>query len=222
MIFRSKNQRAHRRIIKRRHIVGVILGVMAFLFVVSLASCSQVKSAVAESVEHTPVQYYLAGEVDTTANKEITEQVLYLLEDVATPSDRIRIDYLANDQVQNVYSSTPDKQGLWQLADNLPTMPNTDSAFRSSLYTVAELSRQNPDTRVRAVLATDGSSEDEVINAILAASNTLSNYSNFQIAVVGISPRHRAKFSNGFSPISSCVQFAGTKAEIDSLFRSYQ
>ena len=75
-------------------------------------------------------------------------------------------------------------------------------------------------TLVYAIIVTDGTSNEEVITSLASASDGLSSLQNLHLAVVGISPEHRAKFSKGFSPISDRVQFAGTDEEITNLFRT--
>ena len=72
----------------------------------------------------------------------------------------------------------------------------------------------------QAIIVTNGSSDDAFITSLASASNGLSNLPNVHLAVIGISPKHRAGFSKGFTAIRNRVQFAGTDEEIDSFLRA--
>ena len=167
------------------------------------------------------VQYYLAAEVNTVLLQKTTEQVIYELEEIAYPSDHVRIDYLVNDGLQIVYSAGPDTHGLWAVVESMPTLPNTDEALVSALYTLVDIANQNPDRIIRAIVVTNGTSDDIVIDSLFGASEPLALYENVHVAVVGIAPEHRAAFSQGFIPIRDQVLFASTKEEIVALFRAY-
>ena len=190
-------------------------------FFTMLVGCTELQQALdSATIQRLPVQYYLAAEVDTDTHKEITEQVIYQFEEISFPEDRVRVDYFVEQGVQNVYSSGADKHGLWGLIEGMPTLSNDDDAIRSAIFTTGDLARKNPDSMVYAIIVTDGSSDDELIVSLASASEELSGLPNIHLAVVGISPQHRAQFSKGFIPISDRIQFAGTDEEISSLFRT--
>ena len=186
-----------------------------------LAGCTELQQALdSATIQRLPAQYYLAAEIDTETHKAITERAISQLEEIGFPKDRVRVDYLVEQGIQNVYSDDANKQGLWGLIEGMPTLSNDDDAIRSAIFTTGDLARKNPDSMVYAIIVTDGSSDDELITSLASASESLSDLPNIHLAVVGISPQHRAQFSKGFIPISDRIQFAGTDEEISSLFRT--
>ncbi|MDV3351275.1 hypothetical protein QGP82_21405 [Leptothoe sp. LEGE 181152] len=193
---------------------------LGFFFTI-LAGCTELQQALdSATIQQPPVQYYLAAEIDTEAHRAITEQAIYQLEEIGNPNDLVRVDYFVEQGVQIIYSSGADKHSLWGLIEGMPTLPNDDDAIRSAMFAAGDLARQNPDISIYAIIVTDGSSNEELITSLASVSKGLSSVQNLHLAVVGISPEHRAEFSKSFSPISGRVQFAGTDEEIASLFRT--
>jgi len=201
--------------IKLSHLCGAALAIVVFLLIVG---CTPPKVTIAP---RQPMFFYLAGAVKNEAEQALTEAALYQIEETTTPQDSVRIDYLAGNRVQNVYSNAPDKQALWGLASSLPVMPSSPASISSAIYTTGDIARQNPDIYVQAIIATSGTSNRTAIDAIGSATVSISDLSNFHIAVVGVNPQNRVLLSNGFSVIADRVQFATTEQETAALFDGF-
>lgn len=194
------------------HLIFFFLGIGVALW---LSGCSAVM------VMQEPQIFYLAGEVGILEQQELVELVITEIEDVSSGAeDWLRVDYLVEERVMNVYSSPPERRALWALIEDIPTLKSEDEALVSALYSLADLAAQNPDTGIQAVLVTDGSTDEDVIASLASVSKELAQYEKLFVSVVGVDPEHRPEFARAFSPMPAQITFSGSPEELATKFRS--
>lgn len=150
---------------------------------------------------------YVAYQVNTPVAVKLATYLNYDLSRQLNSEQRLNVDVLQGERIENVYSNLAQPSDMQQLNQYFHLLASDDTALVQAVQRVANLAAQKGQHRLNALIVTTGTSNPTTIKAIQSITQKMADQKlgNVQIYLMGLTPTNKLSTSAAFHPVRSLI-----------------